>query len=274
MAQRDILRGPGYLGGKNPASPTGTGRWIHSLLPWDVDGIYAEPFAGMLGVLLQRRPQRWEIANDLDDVVANWWDVVREQPDALAHAIRTTPRSQRVYERAVATQGEGSPVWRALAFLIVQNQSSFPGRLGWSPSFLPNIGEDWRRGMDDLMERLTVRLRNVQLTCEDALRTLKRLEVEDHAIIYCDPPYADTHQGQYRVGIDHGALRAALLAQKGRVLISGYGDEWDDLGWARHARDTFSPTAAYGSKDGGGWRTEVAWANYDIEDSGEQGLLL
>ena len=38
----------------------GTGRWITSLLPQRAGVLYCEPFAGMLGVLLQRPPSKSE----------------------------------------------------------------------------------------------------------------------------------------------------------------------------------------------------------------------
>ena len=51
-----------YYGGKNAQHRTG--RWIASMLPYDKG--YVEPFAGMLGVLLQRRRSAAEMVNDAD----------------------------------------------------------------------------------------------------------------------------------------------------------------------------------------------------------------
>ena len=50
----------------------------------------------------------------------------------------------------------------------------------------------------------------------------------------------------------------ALHQQQGRVAIAGESPEWDHLGWMRHARETFTTTAAANLK-----RTEVLWTNYD-----------
>ena len=273
MPSTTKLYGPTYIGGKSAASPTGTGKWIASMLPWDADGTYAEPFAGMCGVLLQRRPMRWEWANDLDDVVVNWWEVVRDQPDELSYAIHNTPRSQTVYEESVRVARDLTepPIRRALAFLVIQQQSTFPGRNGWMPGYT-DTSEDWRRDMHHRTRLLCDRLRNVQLTNENATETLARLADQDNAIIYCDPPYAGTFS-PYGANVEHDELARALLAQKGRAMISGYGDEWDDLGWERHERVTFTPTAA-GSLTNDTERTEVAWANFDVANRGQQALPL
>ena len=45
---------------------------------------YCEPFAGSLGVLLQRAPVRHEVVNDTDGWLVNFWRAVRAAPAAVA----------------------------------------------------------------------------------------------------------------------------------------------------------------------------------------------
>ena len=59
---------------------------------------------------------------------------------------------------------------------------------------------------------------------------------------------------------DWDALTEALLAQRGRVAVSGYGDEWDHLGWQRHERTGHMRDHRPGSYT---VRTEVVWTSYD-----------
>ena len=77
-------------------------------------------------------------------------------------------------------------------------------------------------------------------------------------MLYADPPYKDT--AGYHSDVDRDALREALLAQQGRAAISGYGDEWDHLGWERHERaEEINPSI-------GSQRTvrkDVLWTNYE-----------
>ena len=49
-------------------------------------GVYAEPFAGSLAVLLHRRqPCPREIVCDLDSLLANFWRALRADPEAVAY---------------------------------------------------------------------------------------------------------------------------------------------------------------------------------------------
>ena len=53
----------------------------------------------------------------------------------------------------------------------------------------------------------------------------------DDAVVYCDPPYRNADTSPYRHVPDWTALEEVLRAQTGRVAVSGYGDDWDSLGW-------------------------------------------
>ena len=99
-------------------SPYGKiGPWIASILPWRRDSCYVEPFAGMLGVLLCRRPVQPEIVNNRDGNLVCWWRMVRDHPNKFAHLVIQTPRSRDLYREACSRlkAGIASPARRALA---------------------------------------------------------------------------------------------------------------------------------------------------------------
>ena len=227
---------PGYTGGKNARSPQGTGRWIASMLPHAE--LYCEPFLGMGGVLLQRSPSKHEIANDLDGRVVNWWRTVRDQPDELQRLIGLTPKARAEHEWAMRAVGDESetPVRRALAFTIIA-QSAMARQGAYAPRFA-GPQKDWRAGMDTGLVALAERIRNVELENRDACDLLERCARERDAVIYVDPPYAGTvgYEGAYQHIDDRERLRDVLLEQRGKVAVSGYGTEWDDLGWKRAER--------------------------------------
>ena len=260
-----------YVGGKSAGASTGTGPWIASLLPYDRDGTYVEPFAGMLGVLLQRPRVKYELANDLDGVVYTFWRAVREYPSELARALELTPSSMREYEIAERTAVDESAgvVERARAFCILRQQSHVGLENHWSPRFMVGVGSrsSWRVGLPARVVALAERMKDVELACEDATATLRRVENHTDAVVYVDPPYEGVLT-PYRADVDRGELTDALLAQKGRVLISGYRDEWDHLGWERREHRTWTPIAM--SNTGKIGRVEVAWTNYEV---GGQGAL-
>lgn len=60
-------------------------------------------------------------------------------------------------------------------------------------------------------------------------------------------------------------LPAVLRECVGRVAISGYGEEWDGLGWHRQEKRTMRGIYR-GTEIGSTYspRTEVLWTNYDV----------
>ena len=62
-----------------------------------------------------------------------------------------------------------------------------------------------------------------------------------------------------------------LLVQQGQVAISGYGQEWDHLGWTRSEKE--SRFVFNGETSISESRVEVLWMNYDINDEKSIGGL-
>lgn len=251
--------GLGWSGGKNPHNPTC--KWIESHLPREWETVYVEPFAGMLGVLLRRKPVRLETVNDLNGRIINWWRVVRDRPDDLAFKLEWTHQRSRVeFEEMRRKLDSSDPVEAALAFTIVVNgsvEAADTGKLCKIYRKTVSYGIPlWER--DDILG-LRDRLRKVQLESMDAVTVLESHADTENAVIYCDPPYESTRVDQYRCVPDWDALKAALLAQKGRVAVSGFNDDFDCLGWRCETFDRKMVHFDRRSRD----RTEKLWMNYD-----------
>ena len=114
-SRAERVSGLGYYGGKSPKGKIGP--WIAGILPWHRDSCYVEPFAGMLGVLLCRRPVQIEIVNDRDGNLVCWWRMVRDHPKKFANLVMQTPRSRDLYREACLRlkAGISSPARRAPA---------------------------------------------------------------------------------------------------------------------------------------------------------------
>ena len=271
------LSGLPWYGGKSYHSPTGTGRWIASLLPQTQRCTYVEVCGGMGGILLQRRPAEREIFNDLNGDVCNFWATLRAEPDHFGRLIACTPQSRMLYEHCVKKLLAGTPpltieempdlrrawVWFVRVISSFTSTDNLKRGNAWAAtkSYQPWVG--------DKVAKLASRFRDVRLECQDASVILERIAGRRRYIVYVDPPYqsARTHPYRYEE-IDRPRLGATLKEQKGRVAISGYGDEWDSLGWVRNEYDTF--LQAMGRLDGSRPpRTEVLWTNYQPE----RGLL-
>ena len=256
-----------YYGGKQK---NGKAKWIAGLLPWRKDSFYCEPFGGMASVLVTRAEVKTEMYNDLDGRIVNWWRVLRDQTDRFCRDVEGMPRARAEYERALTTLNDPAALDydRALAVQVVLGQSigSSLNGTGWSASKTGN-----KRGAVWPSERVRIladRILRVRLECRPAVPVLKWMQDTAHAVIYCDPPYYTADNSAYIERIkDVGALSQALLAQAGKVAISGYGDEWEHLGWKRHEKDvSFS---GFGPRmQGKSTRTEVLWTNYDADVEG------
>lgn len=247
-----------YSGGKQQMA-----EWIAERLP--KSDLYIEPFAGMLSVLFARDRSQLEIVNDLNDRIVNWWQVCKDQPEELMHELVHTPHSETVFHRACDTQDEGTPLERAVKFSIVVTQSLSRTDTGTSFAFVLSPSGRWgrlNRPQHLCLMRLQAtaeRIQHLQITCRPALDLLATTVPKAEAVIYCDPPYHSAHTKQYRAELDDiDALVEVLLQQTGKVAISGYGTEWDRLGWERHEREARVSQMGKGHVA----RTEVLWTNF------------
>lgn len=262
-----------YYGGKHPA--TRRGKWISATIgPTPPRHSYIEPFAGMLGVLLARPPVGIELANDANGWVVAWWRAVRDHPGEFARLIVATPRSRALYDEAVETVRAGpcsGDVLRDALTLHIcvgqgMNHGPTPWRGTWAPYFSGRPGStgdlSWTR---ERVEALAARLRRVQQECRDACAILERTRRTADALIYVDPPYRSADikpYGEAAARLDWERLAALLAAQAGRVAVSGYGDEWDALGWHRSAlADMHRPIGLHSGAPASP-RREVLWTNF------------
>ena len=113
------------------------------------------------------------------------------------------------------------------------------------------------------LSNLTDRLRYVQLLNRPAESILERMVENDKAVIYADPPYSTADTTTYNVdAIDKPLLLELFAAQRGKVAISGYNDEWDTLGWERHEEATYTNAGDPDKPNRDYKRVEVLWTNY------------
>ena len=256
-----------YYGGKGRKA---INEWIASLLPAGKVQLYVEPCAGMLSILLNRQPASNELACDSNHHLMEWWRAVRDIPDELAAKVYQTPRHRDIHQEAYQMLfGDGADpdalplVDRAWAVTIVvtdgiQHCCSQEKSNTWAPKY--GSGKIFtRRGLTDRISALSDRVREVQFETRPAPYTLERVASIPGALLYLDPPYWSSDTCPYgQLDLDVDEWLTLLRAQKGRVAISGFGDEWDALDWRRHERRStcFTTNGLHQP------RTEVLWTNY------------
>ena len=250
-----------YAGGKSGNKPAG--RFVAAHIPYD--RVYVEPFAGMLGVLLQRRPSHIEIANDLDGNITNWWQVVRDKPRELAEWMRFTPNSRRAfydfkkllpYETDAVSRAGMTSYLLSCSFMGVGDTYGTPLRL--------HSGQPWK-GLQERLMRLADRMRYVALENMDALEMLERLVDERDAVIYCDPPYPGTSLpglgNRALEPVDYEAMCQLLSRSKARVAVSGLADSAYELPGFERLEVSMMDSLSHGSSRPSR-RRECLWTNY------------
>jgi DNA adenine methylase len=250
--------------------------WIASMLP--AHEHYVEPYGGSLAVLLAKPPSRMETANDLDGRLANFWRILRDQPEELARVCALTPHSRTEYTNALQhIDVETDPVERARLAWVILHQGRgrrFDGHEGWRHT----VGRTTAGGSDkrvaagisravDLIAPAAERMRTVTLECLPALDLIGKYGAHSNVLLFVDPPYlGSTRPGPRRYGLEmadphqHRELASALAGCRSAVVLSGYPSPlYDELyaSWHREQRTAVTGNGRLGKQD----RTEVLWSN-------------
>jgi len=230
LPRRAALR---YYGGKWRLAP-----WIVSHLPPHV--CYVEPFGGAASVLLRKAPARYEVYNDADGEVVNFFRVLRDEPDAFRRAVDLTPYARAEVDLACDAEAMAlaPPLERARRFYVRAWQSIHGapsrGRLGWRYEAGGDRG--WHRTVAEAwadtshLPAIVARLKGVQLECGEAVDVFRRFD-RPHTLFYVDPPYVTaTRRERWArhayvrelADADHQHLAGLLRGLRGMVALSGY----------------------------------------------------
>ena len=206
------------------------------LAPWVIDHLAAHetfvvPFGGAAGILLNKPRSHAEIFNDRDQYVVEFFEVVRDDPDALADAVRNIPYSRGLYnrwsrdfrnpERTLAVDR----IERAARWVFLR-YASFSGRYGQRAGFAtdtprkgPQKSEIWAR-VPDRIQLLRDRFKGVAIECGDYATLFERYD-DEGVLFYCDPPYVEEKANYYRGPMfDHAGLVKTLASVDGEWAVS------------------------------------------------------
>lgn len=236
-----------YYGGKQRMAPN-----IVPLIPKHT--VYVEPFAGGAAIFFAKpwpdvsnNHHYREVLNDHDGRIANFYRVLRDQPDALIRACCLTPYSRE--EHSIIARQETDDTVEAARRWFVDIQQSFSNRScgGWRTSvFTRNQAATWQSSCARLYE-CAERLHSVHIEHDDALAVIKRWD-SPQTFFYCDPPYPGAAQGHYS-GYSHddfAALVAALSECQGSFILSNYDQQvpmpqdWERFEFSAYASSSVS----------------------------------
>ena len=112
-----------------------------------VADVYAEPFAGSLAVLLNRRPAKREVVCDRNGFICNFWRAIRWDPDAVAEAADWPTVHQDLTARHRWLVDWGAEHAKRL---VADPRFYDPEAAGWWAWGASNwIGQDWCQARGD-----------------------------------------------------------------------------------------------------------------------------
>lgn len=221
-----------YFGGKWRLA-----EWIMSHFPAE-HRCYVEAFAGGASVLLQKPHTSYEVLNDLDGDVINFFDMLRSRTEELIRAIWLTPYSREEWRRAREQQPAVDPIERARRFYVRCWQSFGSGTgissTGWrfqkggSDSGRADAVKSWNS--TEHLWAVAERLKLVQIENDDALVVMKRYD-GPKTLFYLDPPYVHStrYESSHRKGYqhemvdeEHRCFAETARQLQGMVIVSGY----------------------------------------------------
>lgn len=261
MIKRPIMR---YHGGKWRMA-----KHIINLLP--PHSRYIEPFGGAASVLLRKKQVGYEVHNDLDGRIYNFFSVIRENAQGLIELMKKTPFSRQEFDNAQFQSADSLEDARRLLVLSCMGFSSDSStRVGRSGFRTHADGvATYLKGFDHLYA-VRDRLRNVILENRPAVGVIKQYDSEG-ALLYVDPPYVlserNNKSGGYRHELsddDHKVLSKTLKSVKGHVVLSGYNsDLYNDLysDWGKIVVNSMAQ-----SNRGSVRKKEVIWLSPSVSD--------
>jgi DNA adenine methylase len=195
---------------------------------------YVEVFGGSAGVLYNKPRSKYEVYNDIDDDLTQFFRVLRNRPEELAEWLQAVPYSRRQYEEWVDEFYDGirpdDDIARAGRFFslrymqyigLASTANGFKTRARRSPA---RTFDNARRRLNELADRFA------QVTIENQdysaiLETYDDSSVD--VLFYADPPYPGS-EDQYDMEFDHDAFINCLLDIESEWIVS-YADVPDQL---------------------------------------------
>ena len=178
-----------YYGGKQTLSAV-----ILGLIP--EHRIYCEPFFGGGAMFFAKKPSDVEIINDTNKELTNFYEVVKDDFQALEHEISLSLHSRDKHRQAEVIYENPdmfSRVKRAWAVWMLAN-SSYGNKM--NSSFGYDLTGGSSKKLDNKREAFTEeyarRLRRVQIECCDALRVIRSRDTAE-TFFYIDPPYVGAY---------------------------------------------------------------------------------
>jgi DNA adenine methylase len=208
-----------YPGGKGDIA-----QWIVATMP--AHDTYVEVFGGAAGVMYTKPRSKYEIYNDHNEDLPQFFTVLRDRPDELSEWLQSVPYSRSQYEDWVAEFYNGvrpdDPIARAGRFFslrymqflgIASSPNGFKTRARRSPA---RTFENARKRIHSLARRFN----QVTIESQDYQAILEKYDdAAVDVLFYADPPYVGG-EDQYEGEFDHEAFVDCLRDIENDWMVS------------------------------------------------------
>jgi DNA adenine methylase len=236
--------------------------------------IYTEAFFGGGALFFAKPAAEAEIINDTNNMVVNFYEVVKTNFEELKIKIEATLFSRASYTVANAIYKMPhlfDKIQQAWAFYVGTNMG-FSCQIGsWGYDKYSKRVKAFQNKKLSFNNEIYKRLEHAQIENNDACKVIASRDTED-AFHYVDPPYINSNQGHYSgyTESDYRNLLNTIESVKGKFLLSSYPSEILDEytrknGWYTKTFDKpLSARKAIAGKSRPR-KIEVLTANYPID---------
>lgn len=193
--------------------------------------IYTEAFFGGGAGFFAKEPAKIEAINDCNELIINFYQVVKHQYRKLKKVLDITLHSESDYKKAKSIylnsdDKKYDAITKAWAVFVLSNQSYLNAlTTSWKFSRSRNMGSAFHN-KKEMLKRNIARLDSAQIFCRDALKVLKNMD-NPTAFHFIDPPYIGANQGHYSgySQTEFENLLKTCETLQGKFLLTTYPNE-------------------------------------------------
>lgn len=213
-----------YYGGKQMMA-----EQIINILP--EHKIYCEPYFGGGAVFFAKPKSYLEVINDNNDKLITFYSILRDDFINLNRMISESVHSEKLHRIAKdiynERSGTKSDLEMAWAVWMLTNGSfggSIHGGWKWCNGTAGSHSGIYLRGKrDDVANAMYERIKEVQISCRDAVKVISDRDSEE-SVFYLDPPYPGSVQCHYSGFSMADLIQLLDLIQsiKGKFILSNF----------------------------------------------------
>lgn len=206
--------------------------------PWYIENMpphkaFVDLFGGGCNIILRKPRSKFEIYNDLDGEVINFFRVIQnpETCQKLLRIIKRTPYAREAFYDAYKPTYD--PIQRA-ANLAIKSRMSIHVSAMWkgkgsnfhSTTSTSRYNATVYEKLPRKIAQTRQRLQGVVIENKDAIKLIPQFDYPD-TLFFADPPYipetrAKTTYGCEMTSEQHAALLDALIQAQGNAMVCGY----------------------------------------------------